>query len=121
MNTNRPKSTLATLKEGGVVRLGGLTVIEITSVGTPLLKATLSAQPLEADGEVSVYDNDNDNWRTVEDPSNFAVGLGDRIMIGHIQILISAYSKKYGEIRMSLRTEDAKTARLINEYKGRIR
>lgn len=121
MNKPTPKGMLATLKEGGVVRLGGLTVIELTSVGTPLLKATIAAQTLNAGDEVSIYDNDKEDWRPVEDPSCFAIGLGDRIMVGRIQILVSSYSKKFGEVRLSLRTEDPTIAELIREYKGNLK
>lgn len=114
-----PKSTLKTLKAGGQVRLGGQTVIEVISVGSPLLKASISAHPLEPNGEVSIYDNEVDDWKSVTDPTHFAVGLGDRIMVGKIQVLVSAYSNKYGEIRISMRTTDAKTSKLLNESKGR--
>lgn len=116
---SRYKSTLKTLKAGDKVRLDGLTVIEVVQVGSPLLKASISAQALEPDGEVSIFDNELEDWKPVADPAHFAVGLGDRLMVGKIQILVSAYSNKYSEVRMSMRTTDPKTAKLLAELKGR--
>lgn len=117
----QPKSVLVTLREGDTVRLNGLTVIEVASIGTPLLKASISAQPLNPNGEVSLFDNEIEDWKPVSDPSHFTVGLGDRFMVGNIQILVSAYSKSYKQIRLSMRTSDDKTEKLLNNLLNKLK
>lgn len=117
----QPKSVLVTLREGDTVRLNGLTVIEVVSIGTPLLKASISATPLNPNGEVSIFDNEIEDWKSVSDPEHFAVGLGDRFMVGNIQVLISAYSKAHKQIRLSMRTNDEKTEQFLNQLLNKLK
>lgn len=108
------------LKGGDSVRLGGLTLLTVHEVGQPMLKATLSAQILKGD-ESCIYDNNVDAWVPIQSLDSVVVGLGDRFILGTVQILVASFSKKFGEIRLSLQSFDDETAKLLKNYKESLK
>lgn len=112
-------NTLFDLKENSEVRLNGLTLLKVTSVGTPMLKATISAQILNGE-ESCIYDGNKEDWQELDDLEAVVIGVGDKLIIGDVQILMTSLSKKFSTIRLSLRSENESTSHSIRKAAGKI-
>ncbi|AHI61227.1 ATP-dependent DNA helicase [Vibrio phage SHOU24] len=117
---NKPQRLILNLKGGDEVRLGGLTLLTVHEVGQPMLKATISAQILKGD-EHCIFDHNEDNWKDLESLDSVVVGLGDRLLIGTVEILVASISKRYGEVRLSFQSYDEETAKLLKNLKESLR
>lgn len=112
------KSTIFTLKEGGDIRLDGLQLIKVVNVGQPILKATVDAQILKGN-ELCIYNDNNENWEELQSPVNIVIGVGDKILVGNVMIMVTSLSKKHQTVRLSLRTEDVATFNQIRRAAGK--
>lgn len=110
---------LFTLKEGGEVRLGGLTLLSVDTVGEPFLKVTVSVQILKGE-ECCLFDHNKNDWSPV-DTEAIVVGLGDKLIVGTTQIMVTSISKRYGEARFSVQSNDEETSKLIRNYKESLK
>lgn len=111
-------NTLFELKENEEVRLDGLTFIKVTSIGSPALKATISAQMLKGD-ERCIYNHNGDDWQELDTLDHIIVGVGDKLIIGNVQIMMTTLSKRYKTIRLSLRSNDQQTSQSIRKAVGK--
>ena len=107
-------NTQFNLKTGGEVRLDGIQLLKVDSVNQPFLKACLSFQDLAGTG-CFLYDNNIDDWVPAVNP--VIVGLGDKLIIGDVQVLFTNFSKNQGIVRLSLRSDNPKTSQLLRASK----
>ena len=112
------KSTLFNLKENQEVRLSGLTFIRVVKVGQPTLKATIDAQTLKGD-ERCIFNHNTEEWERIDDLSNIVIGMGDKILVGNIMVMLTSLSIKWGTIRLSLRSSDPATDKSIKNAVGK--
>lgn len=111
-------NTLFNLKEQQEVRLEGLTFLRVLNIGQPTLKATIDVQILNGD-ERCIYNSNTEEWDTLEDLSAVVIGMGDRIIIGDVQIMLTSISNKYKTVRLSLRSSDQHTSNAIRKSAGK--
>lgn len=111
-------STLFNLTEGQEVRLNGLTFVKVVNIGQPILKATIDAQILNGD-ERCIYNHNTDNWDTLDSLDNIIIGIGDKILIGDIMVMMTNLSSKRKTVRLSLRTENPQTFNSIRKAVGK--
>ena len=111
-------STLFNLTEGQEIRLNGLTFVKVVSIGQPILKATLDAQMLNGD-ERCIYNHNTDNWDTLESLDSIVIGIGDKILIGDVMVMMTNLSSKRGTVRLSLRTDNPQTFNSIRKAVGK--
>lgn len=110
---NTQRSRIVTLKQGQTVYLGNIPLLSLTEANQPLLKMTVDLIPTDGKDKAFLYDHNEENWVEVG-PRCLVVGLGDKIIVSKVQILITAYSKRYGEVRFSLRSDEPKIAALLS-------
>lgn len=109
-------NTQFNLSTNGEIRLGGLLLLKVVSVNQPFLKASLQFQDLSGDGTF-LFDANSDDWLDISAMNPIVVGLGDRLILGDVQVLITNFSKNQGIVRLSLRSENLTTSQLIREHK----
>lgn len=113
MNNER-RNKIVTLKEGQTIYLMGQPFLKLVGSNEPLLKATIELTPLGDDDKTYVYHYNFDDWVEVE-PGCLIVGLGDKVTVGRIEMLVTSHSKRYGEVRFSMRSTDHKTSVILAE------
>lgn len=111
-------STLFNLTEGQEIRLDGLTFVKVVSIGQPVLKATIDAQMLKGD-ERCVYNHNKENWEDLESLDGIVIGIGDKIIVGDIMVMLTNISVKRGTVRLSLRTKNPQTFKSIRKALGK--
>ena len=114
--SNVPNS-LFNLRAGSEVFLGGVRLLKVVAVGQPFLKASLDLQDLKGSG-VFLFNPNEDDWTDVTDTNPLVVGTGDKLIVGDVQIMMTAFSKSHGTIRLSMRSDSPETSTLIREARG---
>lgn len=107
-------NTQVNLTTGGEVRLDGLRLLYIESVNKPFLKTVVSFQDLTGSG-CFIYDNNESDWKPIE--HSVVIGLGDKLIIGDVQVLVTNFSKNQGIVRLSLRSDNLTTQQKLRENK----
>lgn len=113
MNNEKRTSKIVTLKQGQSIYLGGLPFLTLADSSQPLLKVTVDLNPINNGDQAYIFDYNQNDWLPIDNKAS-VVGLGDKILLSKIQILVTTYSKKYGSIRFSLRTSEPSLMALLS-------
>jgi hypothetical protein len=109
------KSSLFELQANEEVLVDGCWILKIVTVGKPNLKVTIDLN--DRNGATPLLFNSNtEDWYEIDEVSA-VVGIGDLILLGDIQVMLTKVSHSNGSARFSLRPTNAESAQLVSNAK----